>query len=487
MWNVKNFLKTRFFVFAMLVFFAPERSFGGNASFEEFEAEIQNADFEYLPILEHKIARLMQEKPLSLHGQYLMSTLLLRQFLSDPANTDLVRQSADLAAQTYELNPKSELGIVALANVLAITGDTTKGIALMRDVEKKQIPLSWRYHLAMANLLASEQGNADLIKELTLAMTDPTANRKIVAPYVVANLSTLFEGQELLSELQNWQSKYPCHDFKLALAQMETKSGNLKLALAMYRDVLKEDPKNPEALLGEGFALLKSGQDYRMAALSLGKAVELKLPNHIRSEARLSYAVALIRAGKHAEGATEATAAISMSPNAEAATIIMANEFNKQKRYDETIAFLDKLNERVPGISISHAIRGEVLNTKLRKSHDAIYAFSDAIVLDNSRATYYNGRGLAYYGLHNLQPALTDFETAVRMDPTDASARYNTACTLALLGRKNDAIAALASALDLDERLTKQALVDNDFKTLRSNLEFQTLTGSGRTGPLVAH
>ena len=487
MWNVKKFVKTLTPAFAMTVFFAPEISFAGDNSFEALEAEIQNTDFEQLSILEHKIARLMQEKPLSMHGQYLMSSLLLRQFLSDPTNTDLVRQSADLAAQTYELNPKSELGIVALASVLAVTGDTTKGISLMREVEKKQIPLSWRYHLAMANLLASEQGNTELIKELTQAMQDPSANRKVIAPYVVANLSTLFEGKELISELQSWESKYPCEDFKLALAQMESKAGNLKQALAMYRDVMKDDPKNVEAQLGEGFVLLKSGQDYKMAAASLSKAMELKLPQHVKSEARLSYAVALIRSGKHKEGAAEATAAISISPNAEAATIIMADEYNKQKRYDQTIAFLDTLNESVPGISISYAIRGEILNTRLKKSSEAVHAFSDAIVLDNSRATYYNGRGLAYYGLHNLQPALNDFETAVRMDPTDASARYNTACTLALLGRKNESMDALASALDLDERLVGQALVDNDFKALRSSSEFQAITDRGRTAPIVAH
>lgn len=495
MWICKKLAKTAFKAFAVIAALATNTAKAGDiyrsgftdAQFEAMETEIQLSDNDQLAVLEHKVARVMQERPLSVRGQYLMSTLLLRLFLSDPTNTDLIKQSADLAAQSYELNPKSELGIVALASVLSVTGDTTKGLALMNEVAKKNIELSWRYHLAMANLLTSEPNAASVLKELKMAMEDPTANRRIISPYVIAILASGLEGQTLISEIGEWQKRFPCQDFKLAMAQLESKTGHLKQALALYREVLKEDPKSGEAQLGEGFVLLKAGHDYPAAATALGKAINLKLPPSIMSEAKLSYAVALIRSGKMKEATTVATEAIALSQNNEAATLIMADEFNKQKRYDSSIAFLNALNESVPGIAMSHAIRGEILNSHMKDNAQAVHAFSDAIVLDNSRATYYNGRGLAYYGMHKLEPALADFEAAVRMDPSDASARYNTACALALLGRKNDALEALASALDLDERLTRQALADNDFKSLRSSSEFQTMTDRSRLLPIVAH
>lgn len=484
---VKNIRILVAMAFAMTASVAIAGMTAMNSSFESLEAEIQLAEYDQLPVLEHRVARMMQEQPQSERAQYLMSSLLLRLFLSDPTNTDLIKQSADLAAQAYELNSKSELGIVALANVLSVTGDTAKGIALLSEVKKKKIDLSWRYHLAMATLLTAEQGSPDVAKELLSAFLDPSANRTIIAPYIIATLSTHLEGQPLIAELRKWHSKFPCQDFKLAIAQMESRAGNLKQALVLYREVIKENPDNAEAQLGEGFTLLKSGKNYDAAALSLNKAIQLRLPSHLKNEAKLSYAVALIRAGKLKEGAKEAADAIASSPNAEGATLLVADEFNKLKRYDATIVFLDALDQTAPGVSVSYALRGEVFNTKLKNNARAVHAFSDAIVLDKSRATYYNGRGLAYYGLNKVESALSDFETAARIDPSDASARYNTACALSLLGRKNEALEALASALDLDERLTKQALADNDFEILRSTNEFQSITDRSKSAPVVAH
>ncbi len=456
-------------------------------SFDALETRIQLSSSEKLPLVEHEVARLVQEKPMSAEAQYAMSSLLLRMFLHEPTNTDLLRQSADLAAQAYELDSNSDLGIVALASILDVTGETTKGLALLNEAQKRNINLSWRYHLAKAKLLSAEENSLETLNELNAALMATGANREIIGPYVVFFLTGNYQGDKLRSELVKWESRFPCDDLKLALATVQSSSGNLKEALANYRAVIHSNPNKAEARLGEGLALLNKGNDYRAAAAALRKAVQLDLTKSLKSTATLGLAVAQIRLKTAKDSIAEATSAVASAENQEAATIIITNEYKSQKRYDEAVKFLDALGEIAPGLAINHALRGEILISSFKKNSDAIYAFSDAIVLDNSKSAYYNGRGLAFSGLRQAGRALIDFESAARIDPTDGSARYNMACALALLGRKNEALEALASALDLDERLYQEALVDNDFKSIRSTEEFQIITDKLKSTPVIAH
>lgn len=492
MWFIKNNKKIVAQVFeVMTVYIAScvivaSHSFAA-PSFESLETDIYSASPDKLSLIEHDVARFIQERPLSPKGQYAMSSLLLRMFLHDPTNTDLIRQSADLAAQAYELDPKSELGIVALASILDVTGDTEKGLALLNETLKKNVEISWRYHLAKAKLLSAEEGGKGVFTELLAALSDTTANRALVAPYVVAALNSIYQGQTLLAELKKWDDRFHCEDFTLAMAQVQSSIGKLNEALASYRSVIKLNPRHAEAQLGEGLILLKAGLDYKAASASLRKAVNLDLPQYLKSSAILSLSVALLRAGNIKDGTEEAANAIAASQNQEAAIIILTNEYKIKKRYAEAIAFLTLVDDVAPGVSLNHAIRGELLISSFKKHADAVDAFSNAIVLDNTKSVYYNGRGLAFSGMRKTERALIDFETAVRVDPTDASARYNMACALALLNRKNEALEALASALDLDERLYNEALVDNDFKNLHAMEEFQAITGKLKSTPVVAH
>ncbi|MEI6399708.1 MAG: tetratricopeptide repeat protein, partial [Pseudomonadota bacterium] len=94
---------------------------------------------------------------------------------------------------------------------------------------------------------------------------------------------------------------------------------------------------------------------------------------------------------------------------------------------------------------------------------------------------------LAWMGIGNLNNALTDFENAAATNPDDASARYNVACAQARLGQKEDAMASLIKALEMDARLRSNARVDQDLMALRGDPAFKALMDENAKQVRVAH
>ena len=85
--------------------------------------------------------------------------------------------------------------------------------------------------------------------------------------------------------------------------------------------------------------------------------------------------------------------------------------------------------------------------------------------------------GLAFYRMKRREEALKVFSQATKIDPTDATARYNEACMLAMLGKVEQALGSLEEALNLDPKLGENAKTDADFALLRNNPQFiQLLT-----------
>ena len=125
-----------------------------------------------------------------------------------------------------------------------------------------------------------------------------------------------------------------------------------------------------------------------------------------------------------------------------------------------------------------HAYMAEALSERLGKQDAAAAAYRRAIALEPTRSEYYNGLGLALYRQADMLAALTEFTRATEIDPGDAAARYNEACALALLGRKDEALYSLREAIQLEPRLSEQARVDKDFKSINTLTGFQELIAS---------
>jgi uncharacterized Ntn-hydrolase superfamily protein len=67
-------------------------------------------------------------------------------------------------------------------------------------------------------------------------------------------------------------------------------------------------------------------------------------------------------------------------------------------------------------------------------------------------------------------------ETAVKLDPTSAEAKYDLACFLSRAGRKAEAIAQLELAVKLDPAMGPRGATDTDLAPLKDDPKFQALT-----------
>jgi Flp pilus assembly protein TadD len=87
-------------------------------------------------------------------------------------------------------------------------------------------------------------------------------------------------------------------------------------------------------------------------------------------------------------------------------------------------------------------------------------------------------------GLYTKQGRIADGlkmdRKLIRLRPKDATAHYNLACSLALSGRKTDAIRALRKAVELGYRDFKWMVDDPDLESLRDNPRFAAIVAELR-------
>lgn len=457
-------------------------------SVKQIEEQIFEANPEDLPAIEIRIAHIMQKDPGSPSASYLMSALLLKMFTTDPGSFSLIRQSTELAAQTYELDKKGDWAIASLASILEISGETSRGLDLIRDAGKRGITIGWRTNLAKARLLFDGRNGDAVLDVLETVLKDPDHSSMIVAPTLIAAITSAYHGDEQIRQLQLWRKKCASVEMDMAIANAHALSLNYDEALREYSQVIAKHPAHAEALLSKGIITLSHKKDTNAAIKLFEKAINHAKFENDKIAAETHLALALIPQKKSVDQAISASIrAIAEAGDREAVLMTILTSFRKNQGLKPTLKFLENLYNKVPGLHLAHAIKGELLSEQLGRHMDATRDFTNAITLDPSRSEYYNGRGLAFLGMSNLEAALNDFETAVTTNPGDASARYNIACVQARLGMKSDAIISLSKAFELDDRLLTHALTDKDLVTLHSDPEFKALMSDDRKMSSVAH
>ena len=92
---------------------------------------------------------------------------------------------------------------------------------------------------------------------------------------------------------------------------------------------------------------------------------------------------------------------------------------------------------------------------------------------DDARALYMGGQALVQLG--EPERGLEWSRRALSMDPEDPQICYNVACVFALLGKADEAISGLESAMKLGHWFREWAKNDSDLDSLRSDARFQAL------------
>ena len=94
----------------------------------------------------------------------------------------------------------------------------------------------------------------------------------------------------------------------------------------------------------------------------------------------------------------------------------MANKLYEEKKYAESIPFLDRAIELKPDYAWAYTRRGVAYN-ELKKYQRALEDYSRAIELDSKGAWAYGCRGKNYNDLKEYELAMDDLNQALTLSP----------------------------------------------------------------------
>ena len=102
----------------------------------------------------------------------------------------------------------------------------------------------------------------------------------------------------------------------------------------------------------------------------------------------------------------------------------MAVSFHSQGRWQDAEVLYDSIITAQPGHADVWHMRG-MLHAQAGEHAQAVKLISQAILLDSTKSSYFNNRGLALLTQQNFAEALSDFQQAIALEPGLAQAHCN--------------------------------------------------------------
>jgi tetratricopeptide (TPR) repeat protein len=442
------------------------------------EAQIFTADENDLSRLEKDVAKLLQIQPSSAEANYFMAMVSIRKFLSDPSQIHLAKQSIELARQALELAPSADVGYVALCFVLDHMGESQKAFQQLSAMENKPgLNKTWRHYYALAWIQTSLDYESSVIFDNLKKAADliePT-NRPILSDLIISNILASESPGRRSKSLRVWVQRVETEENHVALAKALAEENKNLESMQQFSKIRALYPSSYQGYFGEGYHLLHSFHRYREAIETLKSANLLAKNANEKSMIQTHLALAFLHNNQTTLAADTMIESLRGAKEQQAALSYMIPLFRKSMKPKESYALLTRLSQEMPGISLVHGFMGETLSEDMKDHQGAIRAYGNAIVLEPTRSEYYNGRGLAFFSLRHWGSALMNFKAATQVNPSDASARYNAACALVKLGKKEEALDELRVAFTQDKKLRALAQADSDLKDLRNSKEFELL------------
>lgn len=267
-----------------------------------------------------------------------------------------------------------------------------------------------------------------------------------------------------------------------ATAEKQLADGNTAGAAVNYREALKANPKNADAMLGLSDALTATGitmagDTQNDAALPyFEEAVKLDPKNESafaklgeihdakgrNAQAISAYEKALsldaafsslymplglayAQEGKATEAElylNKAKAAGFDSPEAQMARILI---LSKQGRDAEALAMIDDVLKAEPQNASAHYQKAAIFG-KSDQTEKALASYRDAVKIDPNLAAAWFDIGVIYYNQEKYSDALPAYQTVVKIEPENYKAQANLASTFRQLERFAEANAAYKAA-----------------------------------------
>lgn len=216
-------------------------------------------------------------------------------------------------------------------------------------------------------------------------------------------------------------------------------------AEALYRQVLKAQPKHTDGLHLLGYLLHHTGQ-HEQAIEWIKKAVALdpKQPLFLNNLGNV-----LQHVGRQAEAEECYRKALAIKPDYYMTLCSMGNLLYEQRKRDEAIAHYKKALAIKPDLHEALSNMGNVLQEK-GLVDEAIECYQKALVIEPNSYDAYNNMGLAWREKERLEESIHCYQKALEIKPDFQEALSNMGNSLQALHREEEAMACYQKALEIN-------------------------------------
>lgn len=230
----------------------------------------------------------------------------------------------------------------------------------------------------------------------------------------------------------------------MRLAVQEHRSGNLRQAEAIYRQILQVAPDHADAWHLLGVVAYQEG-DFERAIEAIGKAIQTRpaVPAFHRN-----LALALQARGRYAEAASHFQEALHTEPANADTHNSLGNVLQELGRPEEAEAHFREAIRLQPTFAEAFNNLGNVLHDQGRLA-EALAAYREALRLRPSYVTALNNLGLTLHTLGKMADAVEQYQHALRLEPDNPSSLNGLGLALRGQALFTDAIAQFQRVLQL--------------------------------------
>lgn len=252
-------------------------------------------------------------------------------------------------------------------------------------------------------------------------------------------------------------------------AYEHARQGRLEEAGAICDEVLRQEPRQPDALLLRAIIEVQTGR-LAEAVVSIHRLIE---GDPSRPAAHALLGDALLGLHRPLEALEGYDAALRLDPRLHSAHYGRGNALLDLQRPQEALGSYDRALALQPDDAEALFNRGNAL-LRLQRFQEAVDSYDRALRWRPFYAAAFNNRGSALMSLKLAKPALASFEAAVAAEPAFAEALHNRGCALRDLQRPEEALQSFDRALqarpDYPDALVSRG---NVLRELRKPVEAQ--------------
>jgi tetratricopeptide (TPR) repeat protein len=221
--------------------------------------------------------------------------------------------------------------------------------------------------------------------------------------------------------------------------------GKLDEARNIYKQLLKDDPQNADALHLLGVISIQDGNN-QAAVEMITKAIEINPRIAIYYSNR---GKALLSLKQFEQAVLSYDKAIALKSDYVQAHFGRGNALHQLKKFKLAVESYEKAINFQPDYAEAYSNRGNALH-QLKQFQAAVVSYDKAISLKPDYVEAFSNRGLALKELKQFEEALTSYDKAIALNPNYADAHSNRGSVLKELKQFESAIASYDKAIALN-------------------------------------